>query len=181
MSRIFIQLIITNHTASALSAFDPLTSSISSLTHTHTLARTLTHWCWRNSAAKWYTSFIHVRGRQQLHYLSGCWQSGPCLFVLAAPEQVHYVLGRKKGSEAARQREFKLALAADKKKRRKKKKKVVGQGKTLIPMVPCFWRGSRGLASECVRVHRNSQDVMYGVWKLPAKAAGLRTAMGSST
>lgn len=121
MSRIFIQLIITNHTASALSAFDPLTSSISSLTHTHTLTRTLTHWCWRTSAAKWYTSFIHVRGRQQLHYLSGCWQSGPCLFVLAAPEQVHYVLGRKKGSEAARQREFKLALAADKKKKRKKK------------------------------------------------------------
>lgn len=174
MSRIFIQLIITNHTPSALSAFDPLASSISSLTHT--LARTLTHWCRRTSPAKWYTSFIHARGGQQLHYLSGCWQSGPCLFVLAAPEQVHYVLGRKKGSEAARQREFKLALAAD-----KKKKKVVGQGKTLIPMVPCFWRGSRGLASECVRVHRNSQDVMYGVWKLPAKAAGLRTAMGSST
>lgn len=109
---------------------------LSSCFRIHTLM--LAHCCSRSSPAKWYMSSIHLRSGQQLHDTSGCWQSGLCLFVLAALQQVLYVLGWKEGARQPDRESMYWQC-------RQTIKWPGHRKKTTIPMLPCFGRGNHGL------------------------------------
>lgn len=134
----------------------------------HTLM--LTHCCLRSSPAKWYMSSIHLCSGQQLHDISGCWQSGLCLFVLAAPQQVLYVLGWKEG-ERQPDRESMYWQCRQTIKWPDTEKKL---------QFPCFHALARQSWPAAGCVCPDLQGVMYGVWGLNVKAAGQGTAMWSS-